>query len=315
VDLPIKAVDDMLSVNVQAVTALTHLFGRDMKERRRGRILMVSSVNGAVSGIPTVSVYTATKAFERTLATSLAREMEPYGVGVTCLLPGAVRDTDFRSHSNSHGALCWKIPFYLKSPAQVAEMGVRALLMGQPEVTPGWMNRVFLKVVQPAMPPRMHSLIAEIMWNPLRMPWHRRADAEDADASKAEPEPSPVSPPTSDLRAISTRLRYKFDPAPRLLTLEDNSTQPVEGAPVNSTSAVSTNVDASSSDASSAADPATAIPTMLENELPAGRSAGPGGVDGASNVAESDGNGNATPSNSAQKQDGTRNLARSASSE
>jgi short chain dehydrogenase len=261
---------------------------------------MVSSVNGAVSGIPTVSVYTATKAFERTLATSLAREMEPYGVGVTCLLPGAVRDTDFRSRSNAEGALCWKIPFYLKSPAQVAEMGVRALLMGQPEVTPGWMNRVFLKVVQPAIPSRMHSLVAEILWNPIRMPWQRTAVAEEAHASRVDPEPSPVSSPANDPRTTSTRLRYKFDPAPRLLTLEDNSQPSEESPPSNSSSTESTNVVAPSSDTPTDADPATAIPTtMLENESPVGRSVGPN----ASNEAENNVNGIATPSNSAQIQD------------
>lgn len=285
VDFPTKSVDDMLSVNVQAVTTLTHLFGRDMKERRRGRILMVSSVNGAVSGVPTVSVYTATKAFERTLATSLAREMEPYGVGVTCLLPGAVRDTDFRTRSNAQGALCWKIPFYLKSPAQVAEMGVRALLMGQPEVTPGWMNRVFLKVVQPALPPRMHSLMAEVMWNPIRMPWHRSAVLEAEDASRGAPEPSPVSPPHNDPPTRGTRLRYKFDSAPRLLTLEDSSL-PLEALPPGNSNSTESAVEAPSSDTSTAADPASAIPTILENESSVGHSVGPELDHVASSVTE-----------------------------
>jgi short chain dehydrogenase len=308
VDFPIKAVDDMLSVNVQAVTTLTHLFGRDMKERRRGRILMVSSVNGAVSGIPTVSVYTATKAFERTLATSLAREMEPYGVGVTCLLPGAVRDTDFRERSNAKDALCWKIPFYLKSPAQVAEMGVRALLMGQPEVTPGWLNRVFLKVVQPAIPSRMHSLVAEILWNPLRMPWHRTAATEEVDASRADPEPSSVSSPINDPRTRSTRLRYKFDPAPRLLTIEDNSPSSGGAVPANSSS---TDDDTLSRDTSTAPVPSTAIPTGTENESPVSRSPGQGENDDGSMLTES--NGNAIHSNSSQKQEEDRGLAQSAS--
>jgi hypothetical protein len=215
-----KDVDDMLSLNVNAVTTLTQLFGKDMKEQRRGRILMVSSVNGAVSGIPTVSVYSATKAFEKTLATSLAREMEPFGVGVTCLLPGAVRDTEFRSRSNSEQALCWKIPFYLKTPPQVAEQGIRSLLLGQSEVTPGWMNRAFLKFVQPAIPPRMHSLIAEIMWNPLRLPFSRSSTSGKATMIHDPLLPNAVPP--NNPHTSSTRLRYKINSAPRLLKLEEN---------------------------------------------------------------------------------------------
>jgi short-subunit dehydrogenase len=69
-------VSRMLSVNVGAVTALSQLYGRDMKERRRGRILMVSSMSGALPGNPSVAVYAATKAYEKSLASSLGRELE-----------------------------------------------------------------------------------------------------------------------------------------------------------------------------------------------------------------------------------------------
>jgi short-subunit dehydrogenase len=69
-------VSRMVSVNVGAVTALSQLYGRDMRERRRGRILMVSSMSGALPGNPSVAVYAATKAYEKSLASSLGREME-----------------------------------------------------------------------------------------------------------------------------------------------------------------------------------------------------------------------------------------------
>ncbi len=69
-------VSHMISVNVGAVTQLTRLYGRDMKERRRGRILMVSSMSGALPGNPSVAIYAATKAYEKSLASSLGREME-----------------------------------------------------------------------------------------------------------------------------------------------------------------------------------------------------------------------------------------------
>jgi hypothetical protein len=187
---------------------------------------MVSSVNGAVSGIPTVSVYSATKAFEKTLATSLAREMEPFGVGVTCLLPGAVRDTEFRSRSNSDQALCWKIPFYAKTPPQVAEHGVRSLLLGQSEVTPGWMNRVFLKFLQPVIPSRVHSIVAETIWNPLRLPFSRQRASGEVEMILDPLLPSAVPP--NNPHTSSTRLRYKISSAPRLLKLEENDDPPAK---------------------------------------------------------------------------------------
>lgn len=175
---------------------------------------MVSSVCGAVSGIPTVAVYSATKAFEKTFSTSLAKELEPFGVGMTCLLPGAVRNTEFRSRSNSRDALCWKLPFYLKSPHQVAEMGVRALLRGETEVTPGWMNRLFLKVLQPALPPRIHNLIAETMWNPVHFPFSKQSDLLDSNL-RANRNSALPSKSSANLR------RFMLEPLPRLLQLEE----------------------------------------------------------------------------------------------
>lgn len=66
----------MIQVNIGAVTQLSRLYGKDMKERRRGRILFVSSMSGVLPGNPSVAVYAATKAYSKSLASSLGREME-----------------------------------------------------------------------------------------------------------------------------------------------------------------------------------------------------------------------------------------------
>jgi hypothetical protein len=144
-----------------------------MKEQGRGRILVVSSVNGDVAAVPTVALYSATKAFEKSLALSMAKEMEPYGVGVSCLIPGAVRGTSFKAQSKTDEALCWKIPFYPLSPGKVAHQAVRGLLDGDVEITPGWMNRAFLKMAKPMLPQRIHNMVAELAWNPLTIHWPR----------------------------------------------------------------------------------------------------------------------------------------------
>jgi short chain dehydrogenase len=161
----------MITLNVQAVAALSHRFGKDMKERGRGRIMIVSSMNSMAVGIKSVAVYSATKAFERTLCNSLSLDMEPFGVGVTCLIPGAVRDTEFRVQSRSEQALVWRLPFCTCTPQQVAAQGVRAMLRGETEVIVGLLNRVFAKVLQPLLPQRLHNLVATVMWNPLYIPF------------------------------------------------------------------------------------------------------------------------------------------------
>lgn len=171
VEIPLESIERMIQVNAVSVTSLTQLFGRDMKDQRCGRILIVSSICGAVSGIASVAIYSATKAFENSFAIAIGKELEPYGVGVTCLMPGAVRGTEFQKRSDAHDALCWKIPFYSKTGPFVAECGVRAMLRGETLITPGFMNRLFLKVVKPVLSERLHNLVAEIAWSPFYLPF------------------------------------------------------------------------------------------------------------------------------------------------
>jgi hypothetical protein len=197
----------MIQLNVMAASTLTHLYGKDMKDRGRGRILMVSSVCGAVAGIPSVAVYAATKAFEKTLSLSIAKELEKFGVGVTCLLPGAVSETSFRKSSNAEDALCWKIPYYARPPRRIAEAGVRAMLQGDTEVMPGWMNRAFVKVMMPIVPQRIHNWVAEVMWNPLNLPLLRNRRQVPSETE-----------PVHKVRFPQPRL--KFQTPPRLLQIE-----------------------------------------------------------------------------------------------
>ena len=156
----------MIQLNVGSVMELSRLYGKNMKARRRGRILFVSSMSGAMPGCPSVAVYAATKAFEKSLASSLGRELERYGVGVTCLLPGAVGETSFASASNVEDAICFHFPGYAKSPEFVAGEGIKGLMLGYPEVYPGWQNRLFVKMGLPMLPSRVSNMIGEWAWNP-----------------------------------------------------------------------------------------------------------------------------------------------------
>ena len=165
-------IERMMNVNVASTTVLSHLYAKDMKEAKRGRILFVSSMVGAVPSGPGVATYAATKAYEKSLAQSMGRELEKYGVGVTCLIPGAVKDTSFAIRSNANEALCFKVPFYPVKAQNVASRGVRALLhSGDGEVIPGWHNRIFLKILMPVLPPRLTSSIVALAWSPFRLPW------------------------------------------------------------------------------------------------------------------------------------------------
>lgn len=78
----------MLDVNCRAPLMIAHEYSKLMASHRRGGLIMVSSVV-AFQGVPYMSHYAATKAYDLLLGEGLWYEMRKHGVDVTTLCPGA----------------------------------------------------------------------------------------------------------------------------------------------------------------------------------------------------------------------------------
>lgn len=61
-------------------------------------------------------------------------ELESFGVGVLCIMPGAVHDTKFASSSNMDDALIWKVPIGTLTAATVASSVVKGIITGSPHL-------------------------------------------------------------------------------------------------------------------------------------------------------------------------------------
>jgi len=79
---------EMLDVNCRAPLIIAHEYGRQMAAHRRGGLIMVSSIV-AFQGVPFMSHYAATKAYDLLLGEGLWYEMKKHGVDVITLCPGA----------------------------------------------------------------------------------------------------------------------------------------------------------------------------------------------------------------------------------
>lgn len=90
-DYAIEDLDRALQVNLRAPIALTRLLVPAMKARRSGHHVFVSSMSAKV---PTAdaSLYAATKLGLRGFAQGLRPELRPFGVGVSAVFPGFIRD-------------------------------------------------------------------------------------------------------------------------------------------------------------------------------------------------------------------------------
>jgi len=82
-----QAWDQVLELNLSSIMALTRALVPDMKKRRWGRIVHISSIMGFVSKERRNS-YSATKSALLGLARASALDLGPFGITVNCLSPG-----------------------------------------------------------------------------------------------------------------------------------------------------------------------------------------------------------------------------------
>jgi NAD(P)-dependent dehydrogenase (short-subunit alcohol dehydrogenase family) len=79
--------DEVLEINLSSIMALTRALAPQMKERRWGRIVHISSVMGFVSKEKR-NIYSATKSALIGFARASAIDLGPFGVTVNCIAPG-----------------------------------------------------------------------------------------------------------------------------------------------------------------------------------------------------------------------------------
>jgi 3-oxoacyl-[acyl-carrier protein] reductase len=91
-ELDATLVDELYAVNVRAPLLLIAGLVPNMRERKRGAIVNLSSVSGVV-GTPRRAAYAATKGAIDAATRSLAIELGPDGIRVNSVAPGVV-DTD-----------------------------------------------------------------------------------------------------------------------------------------------------------------------------------------------------------------------------
>ncbi|MCC6806586.1 MAG: SDR family NAD(P)-dependent oxidoreductase [Deltaproteobacteria bacterium] len=133
----------LLQLHVVTPSLLCASFGRRMRERRRGHILIVSSIS-AWRDFPGIAFYGASKRYLRSFACSLRSELSVWGVNVTVLAPGATA-TGLYDDTSINVARAKRLGVMM-SPEAVARAGVRAMLKGRAEHIPGFATRLMTYV-------------------------------------------------------------------------------------------------------------------------------------------------------------------------
>jgi len=131
---------NMLWLDIVALTHLTKIFAADMTARNGGHILLVASIAGFQPS-PSYAVYAAAKAYVLNLGEALAYEFRKNNIKVTVLSPGAT-ETEFFKVAGQEVNIYQRLSM-MKSRT-VAEIALLALAKGKPSIVPGLVNRMIV---------------------------------------------------------------------------------------------------------------------------------------------------------------------------
>ncbi|MBN8216797.1 MAG: SDR family NAD(P)-dependent oxidoreductase [Spirochaetes bacterium] len=142
-DIEPERVWRMLHLHALTPSLLCAHYAREMRRRRAGWILNVSSMI-VYKDFPGLAHYGGTKSYLKSFTESLRSEMGEYGVKVSSLRPGAVDTNLYRSSIPTGFAR--RIGLML-SPEAVARAAVNGLLAGKPVIVPGLLTQIIIRVV------------------------------------------------------------------------------------------------------------------------------------------------------------------------
>lgn len=132
--------EQMLMVNMLALTELTHLFLPDMVSKKSGIIINISSIAAFVP-MPNFAVYSASKAYVRLFTEILWNEYQYEGVQFLCVCPGST-DTNFFKNAKMKPSQ----PI-LASPDKVVDQALKALDKNKMYVVCGpFSNKIFVQL-------------------------------------------------------------------------------------------------------------------------------------------------------------------------
>ena len=135
-DMPLETHSRMIDINARAYTNLIHRFGREMRDRGRGAIIIVASGAGLTSA-PYTAAYAANKAFQIKLGEALWYELQGTGVDVLIMIGGLM---------NTQGDALAKYPHWMIAETAPVVREVLSAVGRKHMVIPGFPSRAFLFV-------------------------------------------------------------------------------------------------------------------------------------------------------------------------
>lgn len=131
-----ERLDQIIDVNCKATVQLTKVFGAKMKARKKGAIVIVSSLSGTM-GTKNLATYSASKAFGLNFGEAIWEELRQFNIDVKTLVLGAVNTPAFHWLNPDVDKLAIK----MMEVDEVAKEGIAILHKNKPVHVVGSKNR------------------------------------------------------------------------------------------------------------------------------------------------------------------------------
>ncbi|GAB9472910.1 Very-long-chain 3-oxoacyl-coa reductase [Globisporangium polare] len=156
-------VDELLTLNVLAMTKLSHAIVPQMVARGVGRVLNVASMSAAIS-IPTAALYGSSKSFILSLSQAMSYELRGSGVTVTCTCPGPVH-TNFGNAAQCDASIYMNTPGLALDSKECARRSLAAMFSAETDFYDSFVSRWGAALFRTLLPTRLGLLLAAVTMN------------------------------------------------------------------------------------------------------------------------------------------------------
>ena len=139
-DIEWKKDEELIDINIKALTQLTKYFLPKILECKNGGILNVASTAAFCSG-PRMAAYYASKAYVLNLTEAIYEEYKDNGIKISCLCPGPVK-TSFQGKAGIKKSESTKK--YLMDAEEVAKICYKDFNRGRLIIIPGMKNKLLV---------------------------------------------------------------------------------------------------------------------------------------------------------------------------
>ena len=148
--------NDLINLNIKALTELTKLYLDEFLKEKKGEILNVSSIAAFLPG-PMMASYYASKAYVLSFTEAIREEVRGTDIKIGTLCPGPTA-TEFEKSSNADkGGLFSSLK--VMTAEKVAEIAYKDFSKGKNIIVPGFLNKMAVFMVR-FLPRKLMTVIA-----------------------------------------------------------------------------------------------------------------------------------------------------------